>query len=149
MLWNLLYQARLAAPGTPSAVGAAHGASAQSWLRLSQDCGCCCQRWSCSSGWKVSKWANVDFAWESLTKSLFSWELQLKSHDVMQSKIITYQCKHMAKSAHVVTYLWGCKRAGTFQAKPIGEGVSVWAFLKKHFLFTHNSAWECIPSSFL
>lgn len=44
---------------------------------------------------------------------------------MMQTKIITYQCKHMAKSAHVVTYLRACSGAGTFQAKPIGEGVSV------------------------
>lgn len=47
------------------------------------------------------------------------------SRDMMQTKIITYQCEHMAKSAHVGTYLGERQGAGTLQAKPIGEGVSV------------------------
>lgn len=34
-----------------------------------------------------------------------------------------------------IAYLQERKGAVTFQAKPIGEGVSVWAFLKKCFLF--------------
>lgn len=64
--WNVVKFAVSNMPGCPSDAisrgSSTWSVSRQSWLGPSQDLECCCHWWSCNSGWKVSKWANVDFA---------------------------------------------------------------------------------------